>query len=484
MSQTALVIGLGASGEACTKFLLKRHWAVVATDTRNEPPALVRLKDCDQFRFLPLEQASSALDDVALVVISPGISPEHSAVTPLVQAARSRGLEVVGEIELFARELTQLKAERGYSPIVIGITGTNGKTTTTVLTTKMAAAGGKHAVAAGNIGPNAVTELDRYLQENHLPDVWVLELSSFQLQTTSSLAPNAAALLNITQDHIDWHGSFENYIAAKARVFAHPQTARILNREDETVMRFAEADKRIYTFGGDEPEAVNSWGVVSFEAMQWLAFNEDDSIALSKRKVLEGHIVQRLMPREALKIRGRHNVLNALAALALIHAAGLPIAPALKALAQYTGEAHRVQYVLTVDGVDYIDDSKGTNVGATEAALAGIGSQNKKLVVILGGDGKGQDFSPIAKALSKYARGVVLIGRDAPLIEKALAQASYPIEHAKTLPEAVSRCHAMAQKGDVVLLSPACASWDMFRDYAERSAIFIESARALQSKSA
>ena len=373
MSQTALVIGLGASGEACTKFLLKRHWAVVATDTRNEPPALVRLKDCDQFRFLPLEQASSALDDVALVVISPGISPEHSAVTPLVQAARSRGLEVVGEIELFARELTQLKAERGYSPIVIGITGTNGKTTTTVLTTKMAAAGGKHAVAAGNIGPNAVTELDRYLQENHLPDVWVLELSSFQLQTTSSLAPNAAALLNITQDHIDWHGSFENYIAAKARVFAHPQTARILNREDETVMRFAEADKRIYTFGGDEPEAVNSWGVVSFEAMQWLAFNEDDSIALSKRKVLEGHIVQRLMPREALKIRGRHNVLNALAALALIHAAGLPIAPALKALAQYTGEAHRVQYVLTVDGVDYIDDSKGTNVGATEAALAGIG---------------------------------------------------------------------------------------------------------------
>ena len=348
----------------------------------------------------------------------------------------------------------------------------------------MAAAGGKQDVAAGNIGPNAVSELDRYLKENHLPDVWVLELSSFQLQTTSSLAPNAAALLNITQDHIDWHGSFENYIAAKARVFAHPQTARILNREDETVMRFAEADKRIYTFGGDEPEAVNSWGVVSFEGMQWLAFNEDDSIALSKRKVLEGHIVQRLMPREALKIRGRHNVLNALAALALIHAAGLPIAPALKALAQYTGEAHRVQYVLTVDGVDYIDDSKGTNVGATEAALAGIGSEGKKLVVILGGDGKGQDFSPIAKALSKYARGVVLIGRDAPLIEKALAQASYPIEHAKTLPEAVSRCHAMAQKGDVVLLSPACASWDMFRDYAERSSIFIESARALQSKSA
>lgn len=479
MQQKALVVGLGASGEACTKFLLKRQWQVRATDTRSEPPALSRLSDTEGFSFVSLQEAQAQLKDCNLLVMSPGISPWHSAVTPLVRSAQSLGIEIVGEIELFARELLRLKSEKAYEPKVIAITGTNGKTTTTVLTTKMAAASGLKAVAAGNIGPNAVTELDRYLESGELPDVWVLELSSFQLETTSSLAPDAAALLNITQDHLDWHGGMNEYVAAKGKIFAHEKTARILNRDDTTVMNFAAHDRKVFTFGATEPQHPNEWGLVKEDGIVWLAFNEDDSVQLTKRKVLEGHVLQRLMPEDALHIRGRHNSMNALAALALIYAAGLPISDALRALAQYRGEPHRVEYVMTVNGVDYIDDSKGTNVGATVAALEGLGANGTKLVVILGGDGKGQDFSPIADSMGKHARAAVLIGRDAPLIEKALQGAEYPIIHAKDMPQAVQKASELAQPHDCVLLSPACASWDMFKDYAQRSAIFIASAKAL-----
>ena len=479
MQQKALVVGLGASGEACTKFLLKRQWQVRATDTRSEPPALSRLSDTEGFSFVSLQEAQAQLKDCNLLVMSPGISPWHSAVTPLVRSAQSLGIEIVGEIELFARELARLKSEKAYEPKVIAVTGTNGKTTTTVLTTKMAAASGLKAVAAGNIGPNAVTELDRYLESGELPDVWVLELSSFQLETTSSLAPDAAALLNITQDHLDWHGGMNEYVAAKGKIFAHEKTARILNRDDTTVMNFAANDRRVFTFGTTEPQHPNEWGLVKEDGIVWLAFNEDDSVQLTKRKVLEGHVLQRLMPEDALHIRGRHNSMNALAALALIYAAGLPISDALRALAQYRGEPHRVEYVMTVNGVDYIDDSKGTNVGATVAALEGLGANGTKLVVILGGDGKGQDFSPIADSMGKHARAAVLIGRDAPLIEKALQGAEYPIIHAKDMPQAVQKASELAQPHDCVLLSPACASWDMFKDYAQRSAIFIASAKAL-----
>ena len=479
MQQKALVVGLGASGEACTKFLLKRQWQVRATDTRSEPPALSRLSDTEGFSFVSLQEAQAQLKDCNLLVMSPGISPWHSAVTPLVRSAQSLGIEIVGEIELFARELLRLKSEKAYEPKVIAVTGTNGKTTTTVLTTKMAAASGLKAVAAGNIGPNAVTELDRYLESGELPDVWVLELSSFQLETTSSLAPDAAALLNITQDHLDWHGGMNEYVAAKGKIFAHEKTARILNRDDTTVMNFAAHDRKAFTFGATEPQHPNEWGLVKEDGIVWLAFNEDDSVQLTKRKVLEGHVLQRLMPEDALHIRGRHNSMNALAALALIYAAGLPISDALRALAQYRGEPHRVEYVMTVNGVDYIDDSKGTNVGATVAALEGLGANGTKLVVILGGDGKGQDFSPIADSMGKHARAAVLIGRDAPLIEKALQGAEYPIIHAKDMPQAVQKASELAQPHDCVLLSPACASWDMFKDYAQRSAIFIASAKAL-----
>lgn len=477
--QKVLVIGLGASGEACSRFLMNRSVGVIATDTREAPPALERLLALEGFTFVDLEKAQSLLPEVQLVVISPGISPFFSEVAPLVNAAQAQGLEVVGEIELFARELAKLEKETGYAPKVIGITGTNGKTTTTVLTTKMCEAAGMRTCAAGNIGPNAVAELDRFLQSGELPQVWVLELSSFQLQTTSSLRCHSATVLNITQDHLDWHGSVDGYVQAKGRIFA-PGTLRVLNRDDEVVMQWAQEKTQWVSFGADCPERINDWGLRQSEGLTWLAWNEDDSVALSKRNILAQGCLQSLMPQDALQIRGRHNAMNALAALALTHAIGIDMAAALRALAQYRGETHRVQYVMTVDGVDYIDDSKGTNVGATVAALEGLGADGRKIVVILGGDGKGQDFAPIRDALVRHARGAFLIGMDADAIGAVVSGQGFPVQKCETLQEAVACAHRLAERGDIVLLSPACASWDMFKNYGHRAEVFIEAARALQ----
>ena len=480
--QKAIVVGLGASGEACTRFLTKRGWSVIATDTREAPPALQKLQSLEHFEFVKLDAARERLDDVQLLVLSPGISPFFSEVAPLVKAAQIKSVDVVGEIELFARELAHLKATTGYEPKLIGITGTNGKTTTTVMTGKMCEAGGRKTCVAGNIGPNAVTELDKALEAGQLPDVWVLELSSFQLQTTASLQCDAATILNLSQDHLDWHGGMQAYADAKARIFGD-KTVRVLNREDDVVMAYAQEKTAWCSFGADAPSRINDWGLTSADGLKWLSWNQDDSIALSRRTVLKDACLQRLMPQEALQIRGRHNAMNALAALALTNAIGIPLSDALHALQEYRGEAHRVQYVMTVKGVDYIDDSKGTNVGATVAALEGLGADGTKLLVILGGDGKGQDFAPIADAMDRHARGAFLIGRDAPLIEEALKDRRFPVTRCGTLEQAVQAAAKMAQVGDVVLLSPACASWDMFRDYGHRAQVFIDTARALSEAS-
>lgn len=476
--QKAIVVGLGASGEACSRFLTKRGWSVIATDTREMPPALPKLQSLEHFEFVHLDVARERLDDVQMLVLSPGISPFFSEVAPLVKAAHIKSVDVVGEIELFARELAHLKTSMGYEPKLVGITGTNGKTTTTVMTGKICEAAGRKTCVAGNIGPNAVTELDKALDAGELPDVWVLELSSFQLQTTSSLQCDAATILNLSQDHLDWHGGLEAYADAKARIFGD-KTVRVLNREDSLVMNYAQDKVTWCSFGADTPTRINDWGLTSADGLKWLSWNQDDSIALSRRTVLKESCLQRLMPQEALQIRGRHNAMNALAALALTNTIGIPLSDALRALQEYRGEAHRVQYVMTVKGVDYIDDSKGTNVGATVAALEGLGADGTKLLVILGGDGKGQDFAPIADAMDRHARGAFLIGRDAPLIEEALKGRHFLVNRFETLQEAVQAAAQMAQAGDVVLLSPACASWDMFRDYAHRAQVFVETAQAL-----
>lgn len=353
---------------------------------------------------------------------------------------------------------------------VVGVTGTNGKTTTTTLVTKMAAEGGRRATAAGNIGPNAVTELDKALDAGVLPEVWVLELSSFQLDTTSSLKCVSAAVLNVTEDHLDWHGDMKAYAEAKGRIFKQ-DTVRVVNREDAETLRLAQGGP-VRTFGGGEPVKAGEYGLArGADGLLWLS------------RLDEGASEPTLFcPEKSLLIAGRHNAMNALAALALIEAAGLPVGPALAALAAYGGEPHRVERVLDCDGVTFIDDSKGTNVGAVAAAVKGFAAQGRRILIILGGDGKGQDFSPLVEALKGTAGAVALIGRDAPLIEEALSATGIPMARQTTLEEAVYWLWARHAQGDVLLLSPACASWDMFRDYAERSARFMACARAIAAE--
>lgn len=498
MSKKALVVGLGASGLAAIEYLVRRGWSVEAADTREAPPNAEKVLAAHPGMVLHLGGLPETLaDGIDLLVMSPGVSPYYGAAAALVARARARGVDIAGEIELFARELSRLKAETGYAPKVIGITGTNGKTTTTSLTAKMMAQAGFSTVAAGNIGPNAVTELLRAEDEGKLPDCWVLELSSFQLETTATLRCDAAALLNVTEDHIDWHGSLEAYAAAKARIFSE-STVRVVNRDDGHTLEAARhagvragASPKILTFGADSPEAPGEYGLVEAEGLSWLAFvpaPEGETLAAGSVKQRSKRVrasepgaadVERLMPEDALLIRGRHNAMNALAAVALATAAGASLGRVLAALAAYKGEPHRVEYLRTVDGVDFIDDSKGTNVGAVAAAVKGFAAQKRRILIVLGGDGKGQDFSPLAEALAGTAGAVALIGQDARKIGAALdchGAFAAPKAYFETLEAAVDWLWTAHRPGDVLLLSPACASWDMFRNYAHRSAVFAECA--------
>jgi UDP-N-acetylmuramoylalanine--D-glutamate ligase len=334
--------------------------------------------------------------------------------------------------------------------------------------------------------------LTEAIDKTALPDVWVLELSSFQLETALTFDPDAAAVLNITQDHLDWHGSFDAYTAAKGRIFgAH--TTRVLNRDDERTMTLAPAAnaangsgergaRPITTFGLTEPRHAGDYGLLRESGMNWLVQAEerdpaDETAGPSARRRKQESatsapadlLMKRLMPADALRIRGLHNAANALAALALARAIGLPAAPLLHGLREYRGEPHRVELIASVEGVDYVDDSKGTNVGATVAALDGLA---QRTVLILGGEGKGQDFAPLARPVARWCRAVMLIGRDAPLIRAALAETGVPLAEHPTLEAATRAAAAHAQAGDAVLLSPACASFDMFKDYAHRAEVF------------
>lgn len=316
-----------------------------------------------------------------------------------------------------------------------------------------------------------------------LPQVWVLELSSFQLDSSEGFEPTAATVLNITQDHLDWHGSMDAYAAAKARIFGE-QGLMVLNREDAQVMAMRPAPVKVklqrpieracVTFGGDMPRRPGDFGIEVMNGMTWLVRALEADETRRRRKDAEEDLhIQRLMPADALRIRGRHNAVNALAALALASSAGCALAPMLYGLREYRGEPHRVEPIAVVNEVEYFDDSKGTNVGATVAALQGLGA-DRRVVVILGGDGKGQDFSPLAEPVSRFARAVVLIGRDAPLIREVLGLADVPVVDAKDMADAVAQAGALAQSGDAVLMSPACASFDMFKDYEHRARVFAQ----------
>jgi UDP-N-acetylmuramoylalanine--D-glutamate ligase len=473
------------------RWLAARGFELRVADTRPAPPQRAALAaDCPAAEFIGGEFTPALLDGVELVAISPGLAPTDASVAPLLKHAKSSKVDVVGEIELFARELSRLKAERGYAPKVLGITGTNGKTTTTRLAGLLLERSGMKVAVAGNISPAVLDVLRDALARDALPDVWVLELSSFQLVTARSLECDAAAVLNVTQDHLDWHGTMDAYAAAKARIFS-PKSVQVLNRNDERVMAMARKSADIVTFGSDAPAAGNAYGLVLDNAMTWLAWTEDLTPPGRRRKASaempaappEIHL-HRLMPTDALQIRGRHNAVNALAALALARAAGCPLGPLLHALRSYRGEPHRVETIATVRGVEYVDDSKGTNVGATVAALDGLGAEGRKQVVILGGDGKGQDFSPLVGPVVRHARAVVLIGRDAPAIRAVLEHGAphVPLKFADTLPAAVEAASDAAREGDAVLLSPACASLDMFRNYVHRSEVFADAVRDLATE--
>lgn len=487
---SVLILGLGSSGLAMARWCARHGAKVQVVDTREQPPGLAELQaQCPKVQFQAVAGFSEDLvqgKEIRAVCRSPGLSPAQIA--PVLEAARAVGLPVWGELDLFWMGLQSLKAGQVYEPKILAITGTNGKTTVTALTGQLVERAGKTVAVAGNIGPTLLDTLMQHINAQSLPEVWVLELSSFQLDGVEGFMPTMGTILNLTQDHLDWHGDMAAYGAAKARIFGtHSMDAppMLLNRDDPAVIAMrpplikGKILRSDITFGADLPKRPGDYGLETVNGMTWLVRAQEYDETLKRRKgdEIEVHL-QRLMPADALRIRGRHNAMNALAALALASAAGCGLSAMLYGLREYRGEPHRVEPVATVGTVEYFDDSKGTNVGATVAALNGLGLE-RKIVVILGGEGKGQDFSALAQPVSLYARAVVLIGRDAGLIQQALAGSGAHLQTAASMEEAVKVASQLAQAGDAVLLSPACASFDMFRDYKHRAEVFVSVVKQL-----
>ncbi len=489
--QHVLILGLGISGLAMARWCARCGAQVTVADTRLAPPQLATLQqEVPGAHFVsgPLDASLVEGTDIRAVFKSPGLAPIE--VAPVIEAAQAIGLWSAGELGLFSQALLDLKAERDYQPKVLAVTGTNGKTTVTSLTGQLVHRAGKTVAVAGNIGPALLDTLTAHLEADALPEVWVIELSSFQLDGNTSFEPTAAVVLNLSQDHLDWHGSMAAYAAAKSGIFGKAGLM-LLNREDAAVMAMLPEPVRVklqrplyrtyVTFGGDMPQRPGDFGIEQVNGMVWLvrALEADETLKKRKGEEIELHI-QRLMPADALRIRGRHNAVNALAALALASAAGCALGPMLYGLREYRGEPHRVEPIGIFNEVEFFDDSKGTNVGATVAALAGLGA-DRRVVVILGGEGKGQDFSPLAEPVARYARAVVLIGRDAPVIEAALQESGVSLVHADTMSQAVALANAKAHAGDAVLMSPACASFDMFDNYEHRARAFCEAVNEIAS---
>jgi UDP-N-acetylmuramoylalanine--D-glutamate ligase len=579
--QAVLILGLGASGLAMARWCQRQGARVTVADTRESPPQLAALQaECPQASFVagPFDESLLARGDWQLIARSPGLAP--ASLQAVFSWARQRSVAVVGELDLFARSLSELaQRERlPYRPQVLAITGTNGKTTVTSLTGLLLQRAGVNVAVAGNIGPALLDVLGAALdheaiaqqadderaaaevqadtppevspevspetpvvaaplddiadeaaseemlppaaegddegptqlvpppiappQPAHLPSTWVLELSSFQLDGTAGgdwdRVPTAATVLNLTEDHLDWHGDMPAYSQAKAAVFG-AQALMLLNRDDPLVMALQpglvtvkvgnrnrkQSARPWASFGLDVPTRAGDWGIETVNGMAWLvrALALDETRKRGRTADEDEEVYfQRLMPVDALRIRGRHNAANALAALALATSTGAALGPMLHGLREYRGEPHRVEPVAIVDEVEYFDDSKGTNVGATLAAVNGLGAE-RRLVVILGGDGKGQDFAPLAAPLARHARAVVYIGRDAALLRAALGaaleDAGTPQLDASTLPEAVTLAAQQARSGDAVLMSPACASLDMFDNYVHRARVFAEAVQSL-----
>jgi UDP-N-acetylmuramoylalanine--D-glutamate ligase len=425
LDKHVLVLGLGDTGVSVARWVARQGGKVRAADTRASPPGKAGFAGELHVGF-----DARLLDGIELVCISPGLSLKEQ----IVAQAIARGIPVLGDIELFAWH--------NREP-VLAVTGTNGKSTVTALAGHLLRAAGVDCEVAGNIGPPVLRALEKRATP---PAAWVLELSSYQLETTSSLAPAAAAMLNLSEDHFDRYPSLADYAAAKARIFQNGGV-QVLNRQDARSMAMARADREVVTFGLDAPAGERDFGVLG------------DRLVCGPREFARV---------SDLGIRGSHNVANALAACALVRSLGIS---EFQGLGSFRGLPHRLQLVAVRRGVEWYDDSKGTNVGATVAALRGLG---RKAVLILGGDGKGQDFSPLKEPVSRHASKVLLIGRDAPLIAQAV-----PGENCGSLEEAVEKAALLAKPGEAVLLSPACASFDMFRNYGHRGEAFAAAVRKL-----
>ena len=451
-----LVLGLGDTGLSCARWLAARGAQVSVADSRVAPPQASRLAEL--LPQVPLH--TGGFDDILLqatelLVVSPGVPLADPAVARAVAA----GVETVGDVELFARAIHALNARREHPMRVIAITGSNGKSTVTAMCGDMCRMAGLTTCVAGNIGLpvlDALYEIEQGLAP--APQVWVLELSSFQLETTSGLNADAATMLNLSEDHMDRYPDMEAYAAAKARIYSG-DGVQVVNRDDPRSLAMALPGRHVVSFGLDRCPKGENFGLC------------EDELCLGG---------DMLMPLSALPVAGLHNAANALAALALTRALGLPMEALLRGLVHFKGLPHRVEKIAEIEGVTYYDDSKGTNVGATEAALYGMG--NRKAVVILGGDGKGQDFGPLKAAVEANARAVLLIGRDAPLIAAALAGSGVETHPVASLREAVELAQRLAHPGDAVLLSPACASFDMFRNYIHRAEVFIEAVQKLAAE--
>jgi UDP-N-acetylmuramoylalanine--D-glutamate ligase len=441
----AVIVGLGKTGLSCARYLHAHGWKIAVTDTRAQPPELAKLRALDPTITVRVGGLDTKLlDDALCVVASPGVSLSE----PFFIEARDRGLEVVGDIELFARAVD--------APVA-GVTGTNGKSTVTTLVGRMAERAGLKVRVGGNLGEPALDLLVAAQSDAQATDLYVLELSSYQLESTLSLDLKAAAVLNVTPDHMDRYATLGDYAAAKARIFARCDTA-VINLDDPLVVAMPRPGQRSLGFSLRASIGAD-YAVMMGTDSQWY---------LSRRG-------QALLALSAMKIKGLHNAANALAALALGEALGLPLEVMLEELRSFGGLAHRSQWVADVNGVTYINDSKGTNVGATLAAVEGMSGP---LVMIAGGDGKNQDFGPLANAFRGKVRHTVLIGRDADAIAKVLDGVS-TFEKASTLEDAVRAAARAARPGDTVLLSPACASLDMFRDYTHRGAVFAQAVKEL-----
>ena len=431
------MVGLGQTGEACVRFLHSRGHTVAATDSRHRPPGWDVVRRLDAPIPLHLGELDAALlADAGEIVVSPGVSLNEPALRP----ARLCGVPIISEIELFARH--------AKAPVV-AITGSNGKSTVTTLVGEMAARAGKRVGVGGNLGPPALD-----LLTDPEPDLYVLELSSFQLETTQSLRPAAAVVLNISADHLDRHGDVEAYARIKAGVYAG-EGVMVINRDDPRVAAMARRTRVVRRFGLGKP-APGGYGVVRTAGGDWLARDRDLLLAVGD-----------------LALQGRHNRWNALAAIALAESVGLPFSDCVSVLREFRGLPHRMEWLGEGRGVRWINDSKATNVGAALAAVSGL---DGPLVLIAGGQGKGADFTPLARSLERKARAVVLLGEDAPVLARAL-EGRVDLVRARDMQDAVARAAEVAQAGDTVLLSPACASFDQFPGYEARGRAFADAAR-------